>query len=135
MGKSKKPKPSRPSKPSRKNLVKELDAVFSIYIRKKNIDENGFTNCYTCGKYDHWKNLQCGHYISRKHFSLRWSELNTRPQCVGCNIFKKGNLDVYALNLMREKENILEDLNRVKNTIVKFNDDELIEMIKQYDSR
>lgn len=67
-----------------------------------------------------WKELQCGHYVSRSHLSLRYDERNCHPQCVGCNIFKSGAMDEYALALVRQYgDGILEELGREKQKIVK----------------
>ena len=74
---------------TRSKLVKKLDTVFSQYIRQKNsLDE--IANCFTCGKSDHWKKLQNGHFQSRRHYITRWDELNCQVQCAGCNVFKFG---------------------------------------------
>lgn len=64
-------------------LKKELDAIYSRYIRQKYP-----AKCYTCGKTD--TPLHCGHFISRSYLATRWEENNTRPQCVGCNIYGNG---------------------------------------------
>ena len=64
-------------------LKKELDAVFSKWIRAKYPAE-----CYTCRATD--KTLQCGHFVSRQYLVTRWDENNCRPQCVGCNMFGNG---------------------------------------------
>jgi len=63
-------------------LKKELDAIFSIYVRQKYEK-----SCYTCNKIG---TLQCGHFISRQYLATRWDENNCRPQCIGCNIFGNG---------------------------------------------
>ena len=42
-------------KQKRSTLVKKADAIFSQFIRQRNADENGVTECFTCGKKDHWK--------------------------------------------------------------------------------
>ncbi len=57
-------------KTPRKKLVEKLDKVFSIYIRRRNA-VNDIAECFTCGKKDHWKKLQNGHFQSRKHYSTR----------------------------------------------------------------
>jgi hypothetical protein len=71
-------------------LKKKLDAIFSLYIRLRTADDYGNNQCCTCGKVDHWSNLQCGHFVSRKHLSTRFHDMNCFPQCIGCNIFKYG---------------------------------------------
>lgn len=76
-------------------LKKELDTVFSKYIRQKYP-----ARCYTCGKVD--TPLQCGHFVSRQYLATRWDENNCRPQCVGCNIYGNGKPLDFEENLKRE---------------------------------
>lgn len=83
---SKRPSQARFKKKGTKSLSKlkkELDSVFSKFIRAKYPQE-----CYTCRAQD--KTLQCGHFISRMYLATRWEEANCRPQCVGCNIWGAG---------------------------------------------
>ena len=77
------------TKKSISKLKKELDKWFSLYIRLRNA-ENGITECFTCGKVDHFKKLQCGHFQSRRHTATRWNEQNCQVQCVKCNMFNQG---------------------------------------------
>ena len=77
-------------KKSISKLKKELDKWFSLYIRLRNADFGGITNCYTCGKQDHYKRLQAGHFQSRTHTTTRWNEYNVQVKCVACNMFKSG---------------------------------------------
>lgn len=86
---------------SRSQLVKELDSVFSQYIRQKYADEFGNVACVTCGNVLHWKQMQNGHYESRGHLPTRWSEDNCAPQDVACNVFKKGNYTEYAIWMIK----------------------------------
>jgi len=83
---------------TRTKLVKKLDTIFSQYIRQKNaVDE--IATCFTCGKQDHWKKLQNGHFQSRRHYSTRWDEMNCQVQCSGCNVFKFGEQFLFGQNL------------------------------------
>jgi hypothetical protein len=53
---------------SKRELEKELDRVFSEYVRLRDADDNGWVRCITCGNAYPWKgtsNLHNGHYISR----------------------------------------------------------------------
>ena len=77
------------TKKSISKLKKELDKWFSLYIRLRDA-ENGVTECFTCGKVDHFKKLQCGHFQSRRHTATRWNEQNCQVQCVKCNMFNQG---------------------------------------------
>ena len=80
-------------------LKKELDKWFSLYIRLRNATEVGLTQCYTCGKVDHYKRLQCGHFQSRRHHSTRWNEQNCQVQCVKCNMYEQGEQWKFGLQL------------------------------------
>ena len=115
-------------KPTRKSLVIKLDTVFSQYIRRKDaIDE--IANCITCGKKEEWKNQDCGHFISRTHYSTRWDENNVATQCRYCNRYCQGEQYKYSLYL---GNNLSEELYIKSKQIVKFADVELIDMIKDY---
>lgn len=82
----------------RKKLVDKLDKVFSLYIRLREA-KNEIAECFTCGKKDHYKKLQNGHFQSRKHYSTRWDEINCQVQCSGCNVFRYGEQYKFAVNL------------------------------------
>lgn len=99
-------------------LKKELDAIFSKYIRLKYADESGMVACYTCSTVKHWKEMQNGHWIPRNNLATRFEERNCRPQCVGCNMFNRGRPDEFAVRLIREGEN-LEGLIKTKHLIFK----------------
>ena len=83
---------------TRSKLIKKLDKVFSLYIRQR-YAKNEIAQCFTCGKKDHYKKLQCGHFQSRKYYSTRWDEINCQVQCAGCNVFKYGEQFVFGKNL------------------------------------
>jgi len=113
---------------TRTKLIKKLDSVFSKYIRLKD-SKDGIGTCVTCGKQDHIKNLQAGHFQSRKHYSTRWDERNVKIQCSGCNIFRYGEQFKYSLYLGNKLSKQLLADSRV---IRKFTSDELEEMVTHY---
>jgi hypothetical protein len=93
---------------------KELDRVFSIYIRLKFPKR-----CYTCGKVD--VTLQCGHFVSRQYLATRWSEDNCRPQCVGCNMFGNGQLLDFEENLKKELgDEFVENMKKSRHQMFKL---------------
>lgn len=100
-------------------LKKELDKVFSQYIRQKYADQNGYVKCYTCGVTKTIKEIQNGHFVSRSYLATRFSEDNCRPQCVGCNVFGGGRLPIFASNLEKETNGITSRLYREAQKIVK----------------
>ena len=101
-------------------LKKELDAIFSLYIRLRESEE-GLVQCFTCNKVSHYKSgMQNGHFQSRKHLSTRWSETNCQVQCVGCNMFKAGEQYKFAINLdAKYGEGTAEELELLARTIMK----------------
>jgi hypothetical protein len=98
--------------PSLPTLNKKLWKIFSEYIRRKDADENGMVKCIACGALKHWKEIHAGHYIPKSiSLALRFDEVNVNPQCVGCNMFRHGNLTQYAISLrLKHGEHILEAL-------------------------
>ena len=84
------------SKPIGK-LVADLDKVFSLFIRARDMNEEGVSFCVTCKKPMTLKTSQCGHFISRIHYATRWEEKNCAAQCVACNMFKQGKQYEFGL--------------------------------------
>ena len=117
---------------TRSKLVKKLDAVFSQYIRQSN-SVNEIATCFTCGKEDHWKKLQNGHFQSRRHYSTRWDEVNCQVQCAGCNVFRFGEQFIFSQNLDNKfGEGTARRLHIKAQQTIKFADFELEEMINHY---
>ncbi len=119
-------------------LKKQLDDIFSLYIRLKYCDSNGLVKCFTCGVYKPYKGggnlgIQNGHFWSRKDSSVRFDEDNCRPQCYQCNVVKSGNYPIYAVRLINEigidKFNLLEVK---KNSTNKINSFEYNLLISEY---
>lgn len=110
---------------------KELDRVFSLYIRNKYADSNGNVKCFTCSVTKPIKEIQNGHWIPRNNLATRFSEENCRPQCVGCNMFNKGRPDVFAVNLIKEGIDIVE-LQQSRYKIFKVNTEWYKEKIEEY---
>jgi hypothetical protein len=115
-------------KPARKTIITKLDNIFSQYIRLR-YSKNEISECVTCGKQDHWKKLQAGHFISRKHYATRWDEDNVQVQCSGCNVFRYGEQYLFSKYLGTE---LSESLLIKSRKIQKFTDYELLEMIEIY---
>jgi hypothetical protein len=119
---------------SRSKLIKKLDTVFSLYIRQR-YSINEISKCFTCGKEDHYKKLQCGHFQSRRHYSTRWDEINCQVQCAGCNVFKYGEQFIFGKNLNLEfGEGTSEELYLKAKQIIKFSNNDLEDLITNYNS-
>ena len=116
----------------RSKIVKKLDDIFSIYIRRRySIDD--FAECFTCGKTDHWKNLQCGHFQSRRKYSTRWDKINCQVQCAKCNIFSQGEQYLFGKKLDEVYgEGTSNELALKGNYLIKFSTKELELLINTY---
>ncbi len=125
---------SRKKTPKQK-LKDEADTAFSEYIRLKYADWRGYVACYTCGKTHFWAKdgMQNGHFVSRGSNTLRFSERNCRPQCVGCNVFKKGNYIEYTMRIIEEVGlDEVEELRKIGKEIKQFTEQELLEIRDDY---
>jgi hypothetical protein len=114
-------------------LKKELDAVFSLYIRLRESEE-GLCQCFTCGKVDHYKRMQNGHFQSRRFMATRYSEDgNCEVQCVACNMFRGGEQYKFSINLdAKYGEGTAEELELLARTIMKVSRIEYEEKISYY---
>lgn len=75
-----------------KKAAKALaDRWFSKYVRKRDADKYGVVKCCITGERFHWKNLDAGHFMSRRHESTRYDEHNTGPQSRFSNRFNQGD--------------------------------------------
>jgi hypothetical protein len=102
-------------------LKKELDKWFSLYIRLRDADELGFIQCFTSGRYYHYKNIHAGHFMSRKCLSTRFCEVNVQPQSIGDNLFGQGQQYKFGLNLdAKYGEGTAEDLQIKSRQTQKF---------------
>ena len=119
-----------------KTLETKLDKVFSEYTRLNYADDWGFDDCVNCGKRKFWRQIDAGHFYSRKNKSIRWDEMNVHPECRFCNRFSsepkvgymKFMLDTYGAEKMQE-------LTDRKNTAKKWTAGELQELIDIYTER
>jgi hypothetical protein len=65
--------------------VEKAAKLLQRYVRLKASDDNGYCQCVTCGKVDHYKAMQGGHFIPRGRTVLKLYEGNIWPQCPHCN--------------------------------------------------
>jgi hypothetical protein len=113
-------------------LKKELQIIFNNFIRLR--DEGQC--CISCGEY---KNiLQAGHFYHVGGYDvLRFNELNTNGECVGCNCFNESHLIGYSENLLEkigtEKYEALKDAAAdYKRNGYKWSRSDLVEKIAYY---
>ena len=77
----------------------KADKYFSLYVRQRDADINGFVRCCTSGELHHWKNLDLGHFMSRRFEATRYDEKNTGPQSRSSNRFNQGEQYKFGLYL------------------------------------
>lgn len=83
----------------RKKLHKKAWGLMSQWVRRKDANLDGFVECYTCNEIKHYKEMNAGHF---HHDRLDFDERNIKPQCVTCNKYYSGRLNIYATNLLQE---------------------------------
>lgn len=104
-----------PLRKSHAKLKKELDAVFSRYIRLRDKGQ-----CYTCPKKGEIKEMQNGHFIPRQYLSTRYDEVNCHCQCYACNMLYNGQPSAYAVHLVLDYgRDIIETLEAKRRDITK----------------
>lgn len=115
------------------DLIKELDAVMSEFVRLIDANQHGVVKCFTCDNKFHWTDIENGHFIPRKNLATRHLLLNENPQCKNCNSFLKGNLEVYAIRLDdKYGAGTAEHLKALGRTICKRPAHEYEELIQAY---
>jgi len=117
-------------------LKKDLDTIFSIFIRLREANEFGYVQCFTCGKVAHYKTggMQNGHFMSRKNLSTRFSEDgNCEVQCIGCNIYRSGEQYLFSLRIdAKYGVGRAEELEHLSRTTLKISSAEYVEKISYY---
>ena len=135
----KKEKVLKQLKTPKENITKlkaKLDKVFSLYIRQRFADKNGMVTCFTSNKVAHWKDVHCGHFISRRHLGTRWDEINCQVQTVAENLYNQGNAPEFARRIEEKYgKQALELLHIKKNNKVKMGAFEYQLLIAEYENK
>lgn len=80
-------------------LKKDLTKVFNAFIRARD-SKDGYFTCISSGKVLPVSQMHAGHFIPSTYTSVRWDEDNVHGQSTGDNLFKRGNLIEYRINLV-----------------------------------
>ena len=115
-------------------LKKELDNIFSLFIRLREATAEGLVQCFTCHKVSHYKSgMQNGHFQTRRHHSTRWDEKNCQVQCIKCNLYEQGEQFRFGLALeAKYGEGSAEELEFLARMIMKFSRVDYEEKISYY---
>lgn len=114
-------------KPTGKSLKKELDRVFSLWIRARD------GACVTCGSTEQANN---GHLFSRKNLSTRYCEINCNQQCWPCNSLHRWDTHPYTRWFIGKYGlEAYDELHRKHRQIKQFSNPDLQELIEKYKQR
>lgn len=117
-------------------LKKQLDTIFSEFIRRKEANSDGVVSCVSCGTRRYWKDdMQCGHYITRDKLAIRWDERNCHTQCRICNYKQKltGDCTEYTIWMVDNLGySVIQDLREIKDIKVKLYREDLLQKIDHY---
>jgi len=80
-------------------LDKRLWQVFSLYIRLRDTNEQGYGQCITSGEWRHWQSAHAGHGIGRQHFCTKYDERNVALQSAKDNSWGAGEQAKYAIRV------------------------------------
>jgi hypothetical protein len=108
---------------SNAKLLDECAVLMQKIVRMKAAihAKSAYIHCVTCGKQDHWKLMQGGHWISRTWTVHKVCEENIHPQCVSCNKYRPERVaDDYTMYMV-DMYGIdwVEDMVRAKHEICK----------------
>jgi hypothetical protein len=118
-------------KPTLAALKAKMDKVWSEWVRRKDA-RGGLATCVTCSAVAPWKNMQCGHFVSRVHLATRFLEQNTAVQCYSCNVLRSGNYVEYAVWMEANWGwQTIRDLRDLKHTTVKYSRSDYETMIEE----
>lgn len=124
-----------------RGLKKKAWKILSEYVRRKDADEGGTTQCYTCGRYLHWKyEAQAGHAIPGRHNAVLLDESLCRPQCLKCNFkgygFGSGMHHVFTAKLIKENGMEWWDKKEAESrSVVKLTHADVEDFILEYQSK
>jgi len=117
---------------SRSQLIKDLDAVFSKWVRQRD-SGNG---CITCGDKKPAAEMQACHFYTRGRQATRWHEDNVHSGCYRCNVILKGNYINYTKYMIdRYGRQFVDDLEFISLNGDKISTPVLRDKIEFYKSR
>lgn len=146
----KKPTPSKSNLSKRASSdyskwKKKLDSVFSLFIRLRDTDKNGFGRCISSGRLIYYiidengeikSNCDNGHFENRAIMSLRFSELNCNAQSRFDNQFREGEKDNYEKGIIKKYgEEGLKEIKKTKMTSKKYTTIDFIALYAHYEQQ
>jgi hypothetical protein len=103
------------------------DVYFSRYIRLRDSDSNGMCKCITCDTVKHWKDMDCGHFQSRRYTATRYHEQNANQS--GEQYLHGKEID------LKFGSGTAEFITKLARSIYKLNKNEVMSIAKEYKSK
>lgn len=114
-------------------LTKELDTIFSEFIRLRDADHQGTVRCFVTGEKVYYRDADAAHYHPRQHMATRWDERNVHATTQDTNRYDTDHLEKYEkAMLINYSLDILNDLHWAAKSAMKFTAFELQEKIDHY---
>ncbi len=131
---------------TKSTLLGIADKTFSLFIRKRDCDKDGFIECVCCGGRFHIdqkdnngdKVVQCLHFVVRTVYSLRFSEIACHAGCGWCNNDMDKNPKGLAYKQFRKYlvacigEMDVREMESARRNINKLTEGDLRDIIKKY---
>lgn len=112
---------------------KKAWVAFSLWVRVKDADSEGYVKCVTCSVKRPYKDMQAGHFIPGRNNAVLFSEDGVHPQDYQCNVGKKGNWPAYYEYMLRMYgQEVIDELLKQSNETRKYTLEDYIELEKHY---
>ena len=112
---------------------KTADEWFSKYIRIRDADMNGMCKCITCDTVRHWKDMDAGHFQSRRYNITRWNVHNAHAQCQKCNQYGAGEQYKHGKEIdLLYGEGTAEFLTNLSRSLYKINKSEVMDVAREF---
>lgn len=120
---------TRSEKKSLSTLIKELDGLFSEWLRRGN-QVGGFCYCFICGHRGRWQDMQAMHFVDRDQMALRFDINNVYVGCEACNCFDPDHHEKFEAAIFTKRgQDVLDFLEMKKRSLQKWMPYELQERI------
>ena len=135
-----KPLRKSPRPGTTKYAKKQAWDAFSRYIRLRDCLKTTKTptagRCVTCNRSYPFTKLQAGHWLPGRRNSVLFDERGVAAQCVGCNVWGRGQQAAFEEYMRREHgEEVMAEIREANKTGVRFTKGELEEMRREYQAK
>lgn len=123
-----KPKKKR-VRSERKMLVRKLDDIVRRICRARD------KICCSCGKKIN-ESSQVSHYVSRRHYALRWDLRNCHMSCPGCNLRHNYDPLPYSMFMVAHfGDKIFSEFSWIKQKHTKFSISQLQDLLSELEEK